>query len=106
MPELETDMEQYDIRSPKSSISESIAETPKKTVRNLKNDASIQRKKTPVVNRNLTLAGMRKDRKEYQDKRLNIEREKIELQKRKIEVMQERNQLLKERNNLLKSDTY
>lgn len=66
-------------------------------------NVNLIKRKTPVVNRNLTLANMRKDRKEYYEKRLNIEREKIDVQNEKVKLMKEKNDLLKERNNILRN---
>ncbi|CAH1121462.1 unnamed protein product [Ceutorhynchus assimilis] len=80
------------------STSKTALETPARH----ENQNKIKRK-TPVVNRNLTLASMKKDKKEYYEERLKIEREKIELQKEKLKVMKERNILCKERNEILKN---
>lgn len=64
---------------------------------------SLKRKRTPVLNRNLTLAHMRRDRREYHEARLSIEREKLDLLKAKNKAMEDKNLLLKERNEILKN---
>ncbi|CAH1110384.1 unnamed protein product [Psylliodes chrysocephalus] len=58
-----------------------------------------------LVNRNAILDEIRKDRKEYQSKRLKIEGEKIEIQKQKVKEIKRRNDLLAERNDLIKTLT-
>lgn len=80
-------------------------ETPKASTveSSQKKSNNLKRRRTPVQNRNLTLAHMRRDRREYQEERLKIEREKLEVQQRKAKLMEERNILLKERNEILKN---
>ncbi|CAH1115730.1 unnamed protein product [Psylliodes chrysocephalus] len=58
-----------------------------------------------LVNRNAILDEIRKDRKEYQSKRLKIEGEKIEIQKQKVKEIKRRNDFLAERNDLIKTLT-
>lgn len=67
-----------------------------------KKEDNLKPKRTPIINRNVTLAHMRKDRREYQEARVLIEREKLDIQKRKVDAMEERNRLLEERNKILK----
>lgn len=58
----------------------------------------------PYLNRNVTLSNMRQDRKEYNNKRLILEKEKVELQKQRLDILKERNLLLSsERNDILRN---
>lgn len=65
--------------------------------------SSFLKRRNPIQNRNITIEQIRRDRKEYNSKRIEIENEKLEVQKQKIVLMKERNELLKERNELLKN---
>ncbi|KAJ8953393.1 hypothetical protein NQ318_023510 [Aromia moschata] len=76
---------------------------PRSSFKSQKKEDSLKQKRTPVINRNLTLAQMRRDRREYHEARLAIERKKLEVLQRKSKAMEERNILLKERNEILKN---
>lgn len=77
-------------------------ETPRKaTTLQVQEDRS-KEKRTPLLNRNVTLVHMRRDKKEYYEARLLIEREKVDILKAKVKLMEEKNTLLGERNEILK----
>lgn len=81
MSETEADQDRSSKPSTSSSdIRKNTNQTPKTEKSTV--EGSLKRKRTPIVNRNLTLAGMKKDKREYQDARLEIERAKLEIQKK------------------------
>ncbi|KAJ8934442.1 hypothetical protein NQ318_003837 [Aromia moschata] len=89
-------------RMPDDESEETVqsVETPRSSFKSQKKEDSLKQKRTPVINRNLTLAQMRRDRREYHEARLAIERDKLEVLQRKRKAMEERNILLKERNEI------
>lgn len=102
MSDQESDQEHPRDASTSLDRTKNAMHTPKNSEKSKIEGESLKRKRTPILNRNITLAGMRKDRKEYQEAKLLIVREKLEVQKQKLEAMKVKNLLLQERNELLK----